>query len=517
MNLLMYEFSDSWQRLRRSMHTLGLCLCLCLVGAAANAASMPSQAQGFVAAHAQFGHFGALHLFKPHGVISSVAILASGDGSWDDPLMDRLAQQLVAAGGAVIGIDTVAYLRALDGGNQCLDMADEFEQLARVMERQLGVQQYLPPVLVGYSSGASLVYAVLAQSSRGMFQAAMSVGFCVELNAPAPLCSGRGVLGRFAENAGAPLQLMPVRELPAQWVVLQGEQDPYCSLDTARQFTAQVTAAQLHSLPKVGHFFEGTRDWRDAFANTYQNLRPRAFATALPPQVSDLPVTEVPSTRAGDELAILLTGDGGWAELDQELAHDLANAGVSVVALSSLQYFWQNRTPQQAARDLSRLMAHYSQVWQRARVRLLGYSFGADVLPAIINALPPADRARITSVGLLSLLPRTSFEIRVAGWLGKVVGEQLVQPDLEQVAAAGIPITCVYGRDDDESLCRMLPANIAQVVALPGSHNCSDDHAAIVHAWLSIPVTKGAPVVVSQPAGARSAGDNVPTARRNRL
>ena len=175
-----------------------------------------------------------------------------------------------------------------------------------------------------------------------------------------------------------------------------------------------------------------------------------------------------------------------------------------MVALSSLQYFWQARTPQQSAQDLSRLIAHYSQVWQRTRVRLLGYSFGADVLPAIINALPEADRARISSVGLLSLLPRTSFEIRVAGWLGRVVGEQPVRPELDKLAAAGIEVTCVYGRKDQDSLCRELPDTIARVVALPGGHNCDDDHAAIVAAWL------GEKSPETRPANVTGTRDNVP-------
>ncbi|MGC3982583.1 MAG: AcvB/VirJ family lysyl-phosphatidylglycerol hydrolase [Steroidobacteraceae bacterium] len=460
----------------------------------------------------KFDQFGAVRLMKPRGAIKGIAILASGDGRWDDPLMQRMAQLLVDAGSAVIGIDTVTYLHSVgERGDQCVYLPADFEDLAHAMEKQLGVQRYMAPVLVGYSSGASLVYTVLAQAPRGMFQAGMSMGFCAEMALQASLCSGRGAINKAIKQAEGPASLLlPLRQLSANWVVLQGEQDDICRVDDARKFSAQVTAAQLRALPKVGHFYEGTRDWRDAFVNAYQGLQPQPVAT-LPPEVSDLPVTEVPAKRAGDELAILLTGDGGWAELDQELARDLSTSGVSVVALSSLQYFWQARTPQQAARDLSRLMAHYSQVWQRPKIRLLGYSFGADVLPAIINALPEADRASINSVGLLSLLPRTSFEIHVAGWLGKVVGEQAVRPEVEKLAAAGLPVTCVYGREDEDSLCRELPAHVAQVVVLPGGHACNDDHAAIVRAWLN----KRAPTVL-QSTG-RPLSNNQPAAPSQRL
>jgi type IV secretory pathway VirJ component len=447
-------------------------------------------------------HFGTVRLFKPHTAMKSVAILATGDGEWDDPLMMRMAQELVDAGNAVIGVDTVEYLKAIDDtSDQCIYMGGDFEDLAHVMEKQLGVARYMPPILVGYSSGASLVYAVLAQTPRGMFQGGMSVGFCDQMDLTHSLCSSRGTLDKLITVDDKPaLQLLPIHTVSANWVVLQGEQDQYCKVETARQFSAQITAAQLRTVPKVDHFLGEQKQWRDGFLNAYQGLQPVKAAVSLPPEVSDLPVTEAPSIRPGDELAILFTGDGGWAELDQELARELSASGVSVVALSSLQYFWQERKPQQAAKDLARIMAHYSQVWQRPRIRLLGYSFGADVLPAIANALPAADRAHVVSVGLLSLLPRTSFEIRVVGWLGQVVGEQPVRPELDALAAAGIPITCVYGRDDKESLCRELPISVAQVVALPGGHNCNDDHAAIVRAWMSGRGPAAARSVANKPA-----------------
>ncbi|MGD9842009.1 MAG: AcvB/VirJ family lysyl-phosphatidylglycerol hydrolase [Steroidobacteraceae bacterium] len=435
---------------------------------------------------ATFERFGVVRLLQPRTAVKDVAILAAGDGGWEDPLMLRMAQTLLEAGSAVIGIETAPYLKLLDeSADQCVYMAADFEDLAHAMEKRMAIPRYLSPVLVGYSSGAALIYAVLAQAPRGTFQGGISMGFCSELNVQASLCSARGTLSKPVKTIDGPTsQLQPLQQLSAKWVVLQGEQDPYCSIDTARRFSAQVNSTQLRSLPNTDHFFRDQHTWNAAFSSAYQTLQPKSGPVGLAPEVKDLPITEVPATRAGDELAILLTGDGGWAELDQGVAHELATAGVSVVALSSLQYFWKERKPEQAAKDLSRLIAHYSQVWQRPRIILLGYSFGADVLPAIINALPAADRARIISVGLLSLLPRTSFEIHVAGWLGQVVGEAEVKPQLDKLAAAGIPVTCVYGRDDDESFCRQLPANLAKVVELPGGHDCNDDHAAIVRAWL---------------------------------
>lgn len=490
------RFLNTHELIRR---VLALVCAAGLLGASALAApaAMPPP-PALRAGLKDFDRMGTVHLFSS-GAASSVAIMVSGDGGWDDPLMQRMTQQLVATGVAVIGIDTGAYLNRVEtGANQCADPASDFENLAHAMEKQLGMARYVPPVLIGYSSGAALVYAALTQAPHGTFQAGISVGLCTELDLRTPLCSARDAISEFIGKEAGTQHLLPHRQLATPWRVLQGAQDHYCTVAGVRDFINQVGGAELYVLPAVDHFFGKPAAWREVFLKTYQSVQTAPLAPRLPPAVSDLPVTEIPSRHGGDELAILYTGDGGWAELDQALAADLANAGVSVVALSSLQYFWRERTPLQAAHDLSRLMAHYSLTWQRPRIRLLGYSFGADVLPAIINALPEADRSRIVSVGLLAPLPRTSFEIRVAGWLGRVVGEQAVRPELDRLAAAHIAVTCVYGRDDDESLCRELPATTAHVVALPGGHSCNDDHVAIVQAWLNPVVASAVPVGIRE-------------------
>ena len=85
--------------------------------------------------------------------------------------------------------------------------------------------------------------------------------------------------------------------------------------------------------------------------------------------VSDLPLIELPAAHAGtsdanndaatnyyasDMLAIVISGDGGWRDLDQTIARDLRGRGVSVVGIDSLRYFWTRKSPTQTAHDLAR-------------------------------------------------------------------------------------------------------------------------------------------------------------------
>ena len=117
-------------------------------------------------------------------------------------------------------------------------------------------------------------------------------------------------------------------------------------------------------------------------------------------------------------MAVILTGDGGWADIDKSVAAGLAAAGVPVVGWSSLRYYWTPRTPEAAARDLARIVEHYSAAWKKERVLLVGYSFGADVLPFLVNRLPAPALARIGGVSLLGLSDTAAFEFHVSSWLG---------------------------------------------------------------------------------------------------
>src|SRR6185437_2599708 len=139
----------------------------------------------------------------------------------------------------------------------------------------------------------------------------------------------------------------------------------------------------------------------------------------------------------------------------QELAARLAADGVSTVGLNSLKYFWTERTPAQTAADVAKIMRHYLSAWNKQRVLLVGYSFGADVLPFVVNRLPPELRARVATVSLLGVDSNASFEIKIAGWVGADDGGPATQPEV--AAMAGVPILCIYGEGESDSICPALP------------------------------------------------------------
>jgi type IV secretory pathway VirJ component len=88
-------------------------------------------------------------------------------------------------------------------------------------------------------------------------------------------------------------------------------------------------------------------------------------------------------------------------------------------------------------------------------VLLVGYSFGADVLPFVVNRLPPELRARVATVSLLGVDSNASFEIRIADWVGSDDSGPPTKPEV--AAIGGVPVLCIYGEGESDSICPGLP------------------------------------------------------------
>jgi type IV secretory pathway VirJ component len=411
---------------------------------------------GIYATRLPAGRFGTVTVYIPDGKPKSVAIFLSGDGGWELGVIN-MAHTLVEMGAVVIGVDIRAYFGSLSRSAArpdapCQMIAGDFESLSHQVQKEIGMGDYLVPVLVGYSSGATVVYATLVQSPPGTFAGALSLGFCADQDfAGASLCPGAGL--HYSANAQHELAFAPATTLKQPWIAFQGGKDQVCNPRMAQEFAAKVSHGEIVQLPLVGHGFSVAKNWLPQFKDAYARLSAAAQPAleARPADISDLPVQEVHASAASDEFALLLTGDGGWAGLDQELAARLAASGVPTVGLNSLKYFWTERTPDDTARDVTRILRHYFSAWNKQRVLLVGYSFGADVLPFVVNRLPADLRQRVASVSLLGIDANASFEVRVADWVGGDNDGPATRPELARLTP--LPVLCLYGEGEKDSIC----------------------------------------------------------------
>ncbi len=191
----------------------------------------------------------------------------------------------------------------------------------------------------------------------------------------------------------------------------------------------------------------------------------------------NIPVVEVPAGQAKDTVTLFLSGDGGWRDLDRDVAGEMAKIGYPVVGIDTLRYYWQHKTPEQSAIDLTELMQHYRQKWGTKRFILTGYSFGADVLPAIYNRMPESEQQRVDAIILLAFARTGSFEIQVEGWLGNAGKEAATGPEMAKLPAD--KVVCIYGAEEvAESGCTDKTA-VGEAMKLPGGHHFDENYPAL--------------------------------------
>ena len=384
------------------------------------------------------GRFHDLAIYRPDSEVQRVVLFLSGEQGWTEQL-SRSAQSLASQGALVAGIDSRALFAELERDTaECIFPDGDLENLSHFLQAYYRLPSYEPAVLVGQGAGATLSYAMLAQAPPETFAGGVSIDFSPELRLRKRLCEANAL--RFDTASGDRSRLARAK-LAVPWIV-------------------------LHAKPSG-------RDAAALMAAVVRIDPPHARAT-LPEDLAGLPIIEIPSKQPGDALAVLISGDGGWAGIDRAVAATLAEKGIAVVGLDSLRYFWNERTPHSTAADVERIVQHYLAAWEKREVVLIGYSQGADVLPFVVNRLPAPTRSHIRLAAMLGLGERAAFEFHLANWLSPDEDDGLpIDPELRRMSA--VRALCVYS-DEDESSCPEAASATLRAVSLPGGHHFGGDY-----------------------------------------
>jgi type IV secretory pathway VirJ component len=429
--------------------------------------------------HLSHGRFKEFVVYAPADKPTSFVLFLSGDEGWNSR-DETLARTLTQQGAMVAGIDAAKFKSALQAdGAQCVFPDGDLENLSHFVQAYFHNSTYLAPMLVGVSSGAAMAYSVLAQAPKDTFAGALTLGFCPRLNLDKPLCKGSGF--EFTPNPpGSGLSLKPIKTLLNPWVALQSAAPESCTVAQARDFVGQVQGAAIAVLPEVG-----VKPFSAAFAKLATSSATGRLA-APPAALGDLPVVEVaaqPGTANSDAFALLMTGDGGWAGLDQDIAAALTAKGIPVVGLDSLRYYWTARTPEGLAADTDRMIRYYLAHFNKKRALLIGYSQGADVLPFAVNRLPDATRAHVALTAILGMSEHALFEFHVSSWISDDNSGPETLPEVNRIV--GMPVLCIFGEDEHDSLCPKLDPKKFMVEKVKGGHHFDGDYAALAEKILA--------------------------------
>lgn len=431
------------------------------------------------------GRFQNFTVYTPHGTPRGFVLLLSGKEGWNPALTD-LARRLALQGAMVAGIDAGRFAASLDtDGGTCVFPDGDMENLSHFVQAYYRLPTYLTPLLVGTSAGGNLAYAMLIQAPANTFGGAVSLDFCPSLDLRKGLCKTSGLDYRSRDAGG--IELLPASRLPAPWTVVQAATSA-ASCDTAATatFVAAVPGAQLISLPVGAAATSAEIDPAVTAVTALIQRNAPASLDIAPPALGDLPLVTVPAKEGAplsNTFAILLSGDGGWAGLDKDVAAALSADGLTVIGLDSLRYFWTARTPQGLADDLDRIIGYYLKALGKQRVVLIGYSQGADVLPFAVNRLTPDIRARVALTAIMGMSEHALFEFHMTSWVGDDESGPATLPEVAKIT--DVPLLCVYGEDESDSLCPHLDPHTVTLVKLKGGHHFDGNYAGLAATILS--------------------------------
>ncbi len=409
----------------------------------------------------QGGRLGMVSLFTPGRTPDAFVFVFSDLQGWDAGYADA-ARRLAAMGAVVVGVDLPQYLQNLAASNDgCHYVIAEIEDMSKRLQREFHFAGYQSPVLAGIGPGGTLAYAALAQSPAATIAGAISVDPVPTLRTTVPLCAGAPA--KAAADGGFEYSAQP--KLNGWWRVSGAA--PLSSVFAPVVEQSSGIVADIRGEPL------------DRLVALVRAALPSPPPTAPTNALAQLPLAELPALQPGPTMAVIYSGDGGWRDIDKQVGEVLARRNTPVVGVDSLRYFWRAKTPAEIASDLSQIIHHYGVEWRTENVVLIGYSFGAGILPFALNRLPPEDRARVVQVSLLGLEPRADFEVKLSGWLGAEPGSgaPAVLPEILR-QPLGL-FQCVYGEQEPDTLCTAPELAAAELIRTSGGHHFGGDYAAL--------------------------------------
>jgi type IV secretory pathway VirJ component len=330
----------------------------------------------------------------------------------------------------------------------CSELVGDVEGLSQKLQRAQDKGEYHFPILAGFGAGGAVAQTIFA-------------------GAPANTLAGVGAIDPSPAPPGGLACSNAPPNVSGFWTI---------GLTPA---ASSLTRARIEAGKKDGAPIDVLSIGDEDTANALSNLLLPHIDAANSQGLGVVPLVELPSARPSRLMAVLISGDGGWRDLDKTLGEQLQSDGVSVVGWDSLRYFWRKKTPERTAEDLATVIETYKAKWGADKIALVGYSFGADIIPAAYDLLPAHIKRDIAQVSLLGLESGADWEIRISGWLGAAPSHDATPVGPALQAMPGSLIQCFYGAGEREPDCPSLATSGAEVIRTEGSHHFGGDYAGI--------------------------------------
>lgn len=198
----------------------------------------------------------------------------------------------------------------------------------------------------------------------------------------------------------------------------------------------------------------------------------------------DFPVREL-DAKNNTPFIFYISGDAGFNTFSKKLSDRLHNDQFDITALDSKSYFWAPKTPKETTEKISAYLSAKLKNRKNQKIIMLGYSFGADVLPFIVNRLPENLQKKIAAVVLLDPSKTADFEVSLQGMLlDKARGDYEVLPEINKMKVEKTLII----RSDIGLKFPINKVTIPNLISkhLPGNHRFNYDYAELAQLILEI-------------------------------
>ncbi len=401
------------------------------------------------------GDLGLVKIFKkPEDITKKYVILISEISGWNSKY-DELAYEIAEDKNVVIGVDLSLYTKKEKLLNHDLDsLAQHIEKIGKSVQQLLAEKEFKPTTVIVVKDSYGITSFLGTKSSSDLLESVNAVNGCFDPRLALKQDNHRlnKLVRLFADERAVCPQLMT-------W--------------------SQEQNIPLSKVKDLANNPANKKYWTSDMKNIWRlNSRtPASLGSAknsyAEPLIDNLPLIIIePSEVKSDRFVILYSGDGGWSEFTQELASEYQSRGIPVIGINSLYYFWFAKKPEGAAKDIENISHYFSKQWKLKEFDLVGFSFGAEVIPGIINQLSKKTQQLIHQAVMIAPGNNVKFEFNISDWFDNADSGASIRDEVLKVKS--VKIKCIYGDEDRPGVCSKFPTPEA-AYKLKGGHHFNDD------------------------------------------
>jgi type IV secretory pathway VirJ component len=193
---------------------------------------------------------------------------------------------------------------------------------------------------------------------------------------------------------------------------------------------------------------------------------------------TDLPVSFFKGSDTTKPVLFYISGDGGWNKFSNSVIQDLNDKGYEIVGLNAKEYFWHKKNAEQTAKDMSSIISGHMKPMKNKSFILIGYSFGADVMPFVVTHSVAGVMDNLKYIILMSPSAKTDFEVHVSELLGIGISDGESVP--VEINKINKPLLFVFGDKENDFPIKDIRVKNFKTERLPGGHHYDGDPAAVV-------------------------------------